>query len=184
LCAVGASIRWTTTLSLRVLVFDGCKNLTAKSLDAVIRGCPDLVRLDLAGCELTALPRSICTLEHLRRLDVDNNPLQKPPLEIAQQGIEAIARYFEEIERTGATTSRQLKVVLVGDGEAGKTSLRNAIAGRAEPRQAEADRTILLDLELVELAGGGGGEEVRKLSRSCLTTAAARGSTLSARRPF
>lgn len=45
------------------------------------------------------------------------------------------------------TVSKSLKVVLVGDSKAGKTSLRNALAGRPNPRRT--DRTILLDIEKI-----------------------------------
>ena len=47
--------------------------------------------------------------------------------------------------------STELKVVLCGDAFAGKTSLQNALAGRANPRQHEDDRTLPLDLESLRI---------------------------------
>ena len=41
--------------------------------------------------------------------------------------------------------SNKLKVVFVGHGLAGKTSLLNCILGKANPRTAEKDRTIYVD---------------------------------------
>lgn len=111
---------------------------------------PHLEYLDVSYNKLTALPRSIVKLQKLAHLNVYDNPLQSPPLEIANRGLGAVKRYFEELAK-GSSVSKLLKVVLVGDGEAGKTSLRNALARRPHPRQAELDRTIHLDIEKVQI---------------------------------
>lgn len=111
---------------------------------------PHLEYLDVSYNKLTTLPRSIVKLKKLKHLNVYDNPLQSPPLEIASRGLSAVTRYFEELAK-GSSVSKLLKVVLVGDGEAGKTSLRNALARRPHPRQAEPDRTIHLDIEKVQI---------------------------------
>ncbi|MFN0173904.1 MAG: leucine-rich repeat domain-containing protein [Saprospiraceae bacterium] len=59
-------------------------------------------------------------------------PLTNPPVEVAKQGNEAILRYFEEKARLETTHGiqavnikvREAKVLLVGQGKSGKTSLR------------------------------------------------------------
>jgi len=66
--------------------------------------------------------------ETCTNFDIENSPLQEPPEAIASRGLEAMESYFQEIER-GSQKSRKLKVVLVGDGEAGKTSLRQVMEG-------------------------------------------------------
>jgi hypothetical protein len=99
---------------------------------------------------LSQLPDNIGNLKNLHQLDVSGNKISKLPRNYRQIAvypspvthcrndlcklqklvrIEAIARYFEELDRGVATISRKLKVVLVGDGEASKTSLRHAMAG-------------------------------------------------------
>eukprot|EP00633_Aureoumbra_lagunensis_P010853 CAMPEP_0197340980 /NCGR_PEP_ID=MMETSP0892-20130614/45982_1 /TAXON_ID=44058 ORGANISM="Aureoumbra lagunensis, Strain CCMP1510" /NCGR_SAMPLE_ID=MMETSP0892 /ASSEMBLY_ACC=CAM_ASM_000538 /LENGTH=1116 /DNA_ID=CAMNT_0042845815 /DNA_START=556 /DNA_END=3907 /DNA_ORIENTATION=- len=83
-------------------------------------------------------------------VDFEFNPLQEPPLEIVKKGPDAIERYFDELDR-GLVISKQLKLVLIGDGGAGKTSLRNALARREDPKQTKDARTILLDLERVKI---------------------------------
>jgi hypothetical protein len=42
-------------------------------------------------------------MERNQKIAIDGNPLQEPPLEIAKKGIEAIAGYFEELDRADAT---------------------------------------------------------------------------------
>ncbi|MEO1513348.1 MAG: leucine-rich repeat domain-containing protein, partial [Planctomycetota bacterium] len=106
--------------------------------------------LDLYGNELTSLPPSFAKLAKLRQLDLRNNPLQEPPREVANRGFDAIKSYFEELEK-GERTSKLLKVVLVGDAEAGKTSLRNALEGSPNPRQAEEDRTVHVEIKQIPL---------------------------------
>lgn len=62
---------------------------------------------------------------HLARLTVlvlDYNPLTSPPLEIVQKGINAVNEYFIELEKDKQPLN-QVKLLLVGEGAAGKTSL-------------------------------------------------------------
>lgn len=54
---------------------------------------------------------------------VKNCPLSNPPAEIAQQGNEAILNYFNEQESQGTAKLYEAKMLLIGDGGAGKTSL-------------------------------------------------------------
>ena len=59
-------------------------------------------------------------------INIDDNPLQRPPLEIARQGHEAILAWFDaqdEVQRP----LNEVKVMLVGAGGCGKTSLVKAI---------------------------------------------------------
>ena len=50
-------------------------------------------------------------------------PLIHPPIEIAQQGNAAILNYFREREQQGTDTLYEAKLLVVGKGETGKTSL-------------------------------------------------------------
>ncbi|MFN9914056.1 MAG: COR domain-containing protein, partial [Pirellulaceae bacterium] len=57
------------------------------------------------------------------RIDVHGCPLINPPVEIVQQGSEAILGYFNEIELQGIDRLYEAKVLILGEGGAGKTSL-------------------------------------------------------------
>jgi internalin A len=61
---------------------------------------------------------------------LNNVTLEDPPLEIAAKGSEAVARYFRE-RRTGDLPLNEVKVILVGNGSSGKTSLVKRVFGEA-----------------------------------------------------
>lgn len=58
---------------------------------------------------------------------LEDNPLTNPPIEIVKQGNEAILAYFEKIEKEKEYLY-EAKMLIVGEGGAGKTTLRNLIA--------------------------------------------------------
>ena len=53
-----------------------------------------LTKLDLSENKLAELPISICELNEEMQLSVGRNPLEKPSVEQARQGIGAIRRFF------------------------------------------------------------------------------------------
>jgi small GTP-binding protein len=73
--------------------------------------------------QLKELPPEITNLTKLEYLDLSENPLKLPPIEIAEKGIEAIRDYFKSLEESERQPLNEVKVLLVGDGGAGKTSL-------------------------------------------------------------
>lgn len=81
-------------------------------------------------------------------INLHGNPLQNPPPEIVQQGNEAILEYFRQKEKTGAKPLLEAKLVLLGDGRAGKTSLANRLLGKELPKQE--DRTQGVDIVIGE----------------------------------
>jgi len=104
------------------------KGLT--SLPPEIKELKNLTQLDISRNQLTSLPPEILELG----LDIkgeyqfgkegiclEGNPLENPPVEILKQGREAIINYFKsEGEKEPLN---EVKVLLVGEGAAGKTSL-------------------------------------------------------------
>lgn len=53
----------------------------------------------------------------------NNEAIKDPPYEILLQGIDAIKQYFEEKEKQGVERLFEAKIVIVGAGESGKTTL-------------------------------------------------------------
>ncbi|MHC4866383.1 MAG: COR domain-containing protein [Planctomycetota bacterium] len=60
---------------------------------------------------------------------VGENPLEKPPLEIVAKGKQAVILYFKSLEQPELQALNEVKVLLIGDPGAGKTSLVRQIFG-------------------------------------------------------
>ncbi len=108
-----------------------------KSLPPEIGKLTNLTVLFLDENHLTSLPREIGKLSNLNRLRVVSNPLEDPPLEIAKQGIPAIREYFRQKEEAGSETLYEAKLLIVGEGGAGKTTLVRKIHDSGCNTQAE-----------------------------------------------
>ena len=62
-------------------------------------------------------------------LNLYNNPLETPPIEIVQKGTDAVKAYFKSLEGGEKQPLNEVKVMLVGDGGSGKTSLVKRLLG-------------------------------------------------------
>jgi Leucine-rich repeat (LRR) protein len=114
-------------------------------------GMVSLRVLALEGCSVCELP-SVTENHGLRELRLKGNPLQRPPASVAAHGLEAIRRYFIELEAAGASVSRCARLVLLGDGMAGKTSLQRGLKSGGTPSPTTVDaRTIQLDISELTL---------------------------------
>jgi Leucine-rich repeat (LRR) protein len=69
----------------------------------------------------------ILRLEKLKSLLLTKNPLKVPPAEVADKGVEAIREYFRQVEAEGVDHLYEAKLLIVGEGGAGKTSLAKKI---------------------------------------------------------
>ncbi|MFD8812250.1 COR domain-containing protein [Streptomyces sp. NPDC059627] len=86
--------------------------------------------LDLSRNELTELPKSMGDLRLLSRLKLLGNPLTSPPPEVVAAGAEAVVSFLSETQ-ADAVRQWSSKVVVVGEGRVGKTSLLRALRGEA-----------------------------------------------------
>ncbi|HEY9646912.1 MAG TPA: COR domain-containing protein [Chroococcidiopsis sp.] len=66
-------------------------------------------------------------LKNLTQFNLANNPLESPPPEVASQGIESIRDYFCQIDREGVDYLYEAKLLILGEGGAGKTTLSRKI---------------------------------------------------------
>ncbi|WP_417913991.1 COR domain-containing protein [Candidatus Electronema sp. JM] len=112
----------------------------------------NLTGLDLYGNKLTTLPPEICQLPKLEYLLLDLNPLTSPPYEIAIKGIDAIREYFANLQ-AGESALNEIKVLLVGDGAAGKTSLVKQLLGEAFDKDEDTTHGISIRGWDVEAGG-------------------------------
>ena len=74
-----------------------------RALPAKIGALKSLHKLDLSENKITELPVSICELSEEMQFLVGRNPLEKPSVEQARQGIGAIRRYFGVKPSKGGT---------------------------------------------------------------------------------
>ena len=56
-------------------------------------------------------------------LFLDENPLQRPPREVIQSGRQAIEDYYRRLEHGGERELREAKLILLGEPDAGKSSI-------------------------------------------------------------
>jgi internalin A len=114
------------------------RNQIATIPDDIVR-LKNLRFLDLTANRLKRLPETILELgldlfweEQEFRLEgviLQDNPLESPPVEIIKQGRDAIRVYFDNLAQPQPLN--EVKVLLVGEGGAGKTSLVKRLLGEA-----------------------------------------------------
>ena len=91
------------------------------ALPPEITSLTNLTGLDLIGNQLTALPPELGNLPKLTSLDISNNPLSDALKTVAERGTEELLAYLRSLQE--AQPLYEAKVVFVGEGEVGKTSL-------------------------------------------------------------
>ncbi|MDD3052465.1 MAG: COR domain-containing protein, partial [Candidatus Cloacimonetes bacterium] len=121
------------------------KNLTTldisynqlSSLPTEIAQLKNLTELYISYNQLSSLPPEILELgidikgEYQfgeKGIFLEENPLENPPIEIVKKGREAIRNYFKSLEEEKRPLN-EVKVLLVGDGGSGKTSLVKRLLG-------------------------------------------------------
>lgn len=100
--------------------------------------------LDL--CENQLRTFSLESVKAMKHIGLYDNPsLTTPPLEVVNLGNEAILNYFRELEKKGAEQMCEAKLLILGEGGAGKTTLaRKILAGfnTAMPTEQESTHGI------------------------------------------
>ena len=79
-----------------------------------------LVDFNISYNHLRNLPKSICDLGNECRVLCGENPLQKPPIEVASGGLGPIKTYFSALGRGEEVANRRLRMMLLGEPRAGK----------------------------------------------------------------
>ena len=85
--------------------------------------------LDLRKTLLVDLPFSMSKLEDLKRIDLSLNVLNPELAQAYEQGIDAIKSYLRA-KAAAQITLNEAKLILIGEGEVGKTCLMDALLGR------------------------------------------------------
>jgi small GTP-binding protein len=91
----------------------------------------NLKKLDLSNNRISRLPAGILDLNLSIEWEYDlskngiflaDNPLESPPAEVVKQGTDAVRNYFEAIQKE-TVRLLETKLLIVGNGEVGKTTL-------------------------------------------------------------
>ncbi|MEL6601716.1 MAG: COR domain-containing protein [Cyanobacteria bacterium J06614_10] len=85
-----------------------------------------LKRLNLSNNQLTTISPEILCLKNLTELNIDNNPIEMPP-EVMSEGVASIKAYVQQLEKAEVDYLYEAKLLIVGEGGAGKTSLARSI---------------------------------------------------------
>ena len=98
-----------------------------------------LQAMDLRNNKLTSVQSWILNLDlplvwndffSDHEINLYNNPLLSPPVEIIKQGNTAVRNYFEQMASQGQDTIYEAKIMIVGEPGAGKTTLMNKLFDR------------------------------------------------------
>ncbi len=111
----------------KLLILDLEDNYLTAVPDAV-SNLTKLEELGLRGNQISCLPTAVADLSRLSTLTLSGNPLVSPPPEIAVGGTNSVIEFLKA-RRAGTEPMWASKVLVVGEGGVGKTSLVKALAG-------------------------------------------------------
>jgi Leucine-rich repeat (LRR) protein len=121
-----------------------------------------LKQLDVSENMLQTLDPSICDLHAIEKAEFKDNPLVRPPMAIARQGLGAVRKYFQEVVTAVDIRSYSARCVILGHAESGKTTLVRAlkhnIAQLPLPAPSVYESTNHVSIETITL--GEGAEQV------------------------
>ena len=145
-------------------------NNRLSSIPAGLVNLTALERLNLSNNALTEIPDWLLDLTSLEFLLLAENPTMSPPPEIASSGTQSVLAFLRA-RREGASRQWVSKLLVVGEGGAGKTSLIKALLGaQHDPAEATTHgirvsdlnirHPVLADVEMKLSAWDFGGQEI------------------------
>ncbi|MBL0265422.1 MAG: leucine-rich repeat domain-containing protein [Leptospiraceae bacterium] len=147
-------------------------NNLIKAIPEGIAKLSNLSFLSLTSNELTELPDNIGELKNLLGFVLEKNPITKlpkstinlsdeisiwfpkslssPPYEIAQHGMPAIRKYFEDLESQGEEFIYEAKLVIVGEPWAGKSTLAAKLINPEAELTPYTDETMTRGIDILQ----------------------------------
>jgi internalin A len=95
---------------------------------------------------ITEIPSEILKLTRLRSFEVLGQPIVTPPEEVVRQGLNAIRDYWRQREESGTDYLCEAKLLIVGEGGAGKTTLAAKILDPAYALNPDDPSTEGIDI--------------------------------------
>jgi Leucine-rich repeat (LRR) protein len=81
------------------------------------------------------------------QINLCKNPIENPPIEIVKQGNAAIVKYFEELESQETIELYEAKMLIIGGGSVGKTSLLRKFISKENKLPEEEETTKGIDIQ-------------------------------------
>ncbi len=118
-----------------------------EKLSAGIGGLTELREINLSWCvSLTELPAELGTLTQLKEIDLLGcDALHTPPPHIVCQGTGAVLEFLRDLAK-GYAPCHLIKVVLLGNQRAGKSSLADSLVLGRPVTRADRDRTVGIEV--------------------------------------
>lgn len=132
-------------------------NCELESLPDWLGELMELKVLDLTRNNLTDLPSSLGQLAHLQTLHLEDNPLNPDLAAAYEQGTETLLQFLRE-RAVDETVLNEAKLILVGEGGVGKSSLLGAL--RAEAWIEDRSTTHGVEIKTVSLTAPETGVEL------------------------
>ncbi|MBW4464489.1 MAG: leucine-rich repeat domain-containing protein [Pegethrix bostrychoides GSE-TBD4-15B] len=129
-----------------LIVFSLHRNQITQIPDSITQ-LSNLTRLDLERNKITHLPESLESLPKLEKLDLRGNPLPISPEVLGPSdsgedpgSVEGIFNYCRQLRSGNVLPLNEAKLLLVGQGSVGKTSLINRLLyNRHNPNESQTD---------------------------------------------
>lgn len=106
-----------------------------------IQNITPILPLLLKGFEIQTNNNTYNLLENT--IELSNNPISYPPLEIVRQGSESVINWYEEIQNQGEEIVYEAKLMIIGDAGSGKTSLSEKLKDINAPLPEKVDDTTV-----------------------------------------
>lgn len=112
---------------------------------------PELRTLHLRNNQLNQLPGNFLAYTRLEALYLYKNPLASIPKDVIPGGeydnaLDSVRRYLSSLEQYESLPLYEAKMILVGNGEVGKTSIRTKLLDKDAPLPQKEHRTQGLDI--------------------------------------
>ena len=99
------------------------------TLPKSIANFTQLTELYLSKNQLATLPAAIANLTQLSQLTLSDNPLPPELLEAYEEGLDSLRAYLKAQGKSKVKLT-EVKLILIGEGEVGKSCLLDALAGK------------------------------------------------------